>query len=196
MNKVLVLRGEDEMEKQKKVAIDEDKRKLIDEIGGILKDKVDEEVWKTIIGKIEKVAYNDSEAGKTTDEDDKEKKEPKKDDEGKKSEDGCGKDEEKDEEAKKKEIVKEFAKKEKLAKEVEDTLGTFDHSEMTELEVAQYACDKLELRAEKGQELATLKGYLKGIAKAPKVTYGYKTVAADGGIQKEDTEFEKFSKGE
>lgn len=42
---------------------DVDKRKLIDEVGGILKGKVDEEVWRTIIGKIEKVAYDKSEAG-------------------------------------------------------------------------------------------------------------------------------------
>lgn len=41
----------------------EDKRKLIDEVGGILKDKVDEEVWRTIIGKLEKIAYEKSEAG-------------------------------------------------------------------------------------------------------------------------------------
>lgn len=37
-----------------------DKRKLIDEIGGILKGKVDEEIWRTIIGKAEKLAYTDS----------------------------------------------------------------------------------------------------------------------------------------
>lgn len=42
---------------------DIDKRKLIDEVGGILKGKVDEEVWRTIIGKIEKVAYDKSETG-------------------------------------------------------------------------------------------------------------------------------------
>ncbi len=40
-----------------------DKRKLIDEIGGILKGKVDEELWRTIIGKAEKIAYDKSEAG-------------------------------------------------------------------------------------------------------------------------------------
>lgn len=40
-----------------------DKRKLIDEVGGILKGKVDEEIWRTIIGKIEKIGYNKSEAG-------------------------------------------------------------------------------------------------------------------------------------
>lgn len=40
-----------------------DKRKLIDEVGGILKGKVDEELWRTVIGKIEKAAYDESEAG-------------------------------------------------------------------------------------------------------------------------------------
>lgn len=53
-----------------------DKRKLIDEVGGILKGKVDEEVWRTIIGKIEKVAYEGSETDKA-DNEDEEKKEAK-----------------------------------------------------------------------------------------------------------------------
>ena len=35
---------------------DVDKRALIDEVGGILKDKIDEELWRTVIGKIEKLA--------------------------------------------------------------------------------------------------------------------------------------------
>jgi hypothetical protein len=42
----------------------EDKRKIIDEVGGILKGKVDEEVWRTVIGKLEKVAYEPSETDK------------------------------------------------------------------------------------------------------------------------------------
>ena len=41
-----------------------DKRKLIDEIGGILKGKVDEELWRTIIGKAEKIAYDKIKSGK------------------------------------------------------------------------------------------------------------------------------------
>lgn len=47
----------------------EDKRKLIDEIGGILKGKVDEELWRTIIGKAEKLAYEGSEDSKADNED-------------------------------------------------------------------------------------------------------------------------------
>lgn len=76
----------DDPNKEKKVpetpAKDEsvDKRKLIDEIGGILKGKVSEEEWRTIIGKVEKVAYNASEAGKGTDEDDPKPGDPKPDD--------------------------------------------------------------------------------------------------------------------
>lgn len=53
---------------------DTDKRKLIDEIGGILKGKVDEELWRTIIGKAEKLAYSDSEAGTADNENNKDDK--------------------------------------------------------------------------------------------------------------------------
>ena len=60
----------------------EDKRKIIDEVGGILKDKVDEEVWRTVIGKLEKIAYNPSETDKAdkkckNEDDEKEEKEEK-----------------------------------------------------------------------------------------------------------------------
>lgn len=69
--------NEDEKEDDDKKAMNEDvdKRKLIDEIGGILKGKVDDELWRTIIGKAEKIAYDKSEAGtadnKCKNEDDK-----------------------------------------------------------------------------------------------------------------------------
>lgn len=64
-------------ETQKVEAIDEcdaeheDKRKLIDEIGGMLKGKVDEELWRTIIGKAEKLAYEGSEKSKAKKEEEK-----------------------------------------------------------------------------------------------------------------------------
>ncbi len=61
---------------------DVDKRKLIDEVGGILKGKVEEEVWRTIIGKIEKVAYDKSEAG-TADNSKAKNKDQEKEDEAK-----------------------------------------------------------------------------------------------------------------
>ena len=71
--------AEDEKEKDEKVE-NEDKRKIIDEVGGILKDKVDEEVWRTIVGKLEKIAYEPSEdkkadnKAKNADEEEKEEK--------------------------------------------------------------------------------------------------------------------------
>lgn len=45
-----------------------DKRALIDEIGGILKDKVDEEILRTVLAKVEEVAYNGSEASEADNE--------------------------------------------------------------------------------------------------------------------------------
>lgn len=56
--------------KNEKVVEDKavDKRKLIDEIGGILKGKIDDELIRTIIKKAEEIAYNGSEATKTDDE--------------------------------------------------------------------------------------------------------------------------------
>lgn len=209
-----------EMAEEKKDKVetkDEDKRKLIDEIGGILKDKVSEEDWRTIVGKIEKVAYNSSEAGKATDEDDEEKKKKEGEDEDDKDKkpvkDKCGKDEDKDKDDKDKkdgededddedkdkdkkgmdeaDFIKRFARKEKLGKEVEKVLGTFDHSEMTEQEIAVYACDKLELGAEKGQEISILKGYLKGVEKQK---IAVKMKAEDSAYNVVDSSFDNYLK--
>lgn len=57
----------------------EDKRELIDEIGGILKGKIDEELWRTVIEKAEKLAYSPSETSETdnADKDEEEDKESK-----------------------------------------------------------------------------------------------------------------------
>ena len=60
-----------ETEKDEIVADNEDtdKRALIDEIGGILKDKgMDEEIIRTVIGKAEKLAYDGSEASEADNE--------------------------------------------------------------------------------------------------------------------------------
>jgi len=48
-------------EEMKENAASEDKRKLIDEIGGILKDKISEEDWRTVMQKAEDLAYKGSE---------------------------------------------------------------------------------------------------------------------------------------
>lgn len=75
-------KGEEDMEiKNEKV----DKRKLIDEVGGILKGKVDDELIRTIIGKMEKMSYDDSERS-ADNEKEEDKKEVKNEDEEDKKE--------------------------------------------------------------------------------------------------------------
>ena len=67
-------------EKEEEKVENADKRKLIDEIGGILKGKVDDEIIRTIMQKAEELAYEKSEAGsadnkcKNADEEEKEEK--------------------------------------------------------------------------------------------------------------------------
>lgn len=75
-----------------------DKRALIDEVGGILKGKVDDEIIRTIIGKLEKLSYDESEDGKADnkkvkneDPEDKEKVEDLEKDEKEDVENKCGK---------------------------------------------------------------------------------------------------------
>lgn len=99
-------------EKEKKECADEkvDKRKLIDEIGGILKDKIDEELWRTVIGKVEKVAYNDSEKS-ANDEEEKEIKEEK------------AEKEEVKEETEEKEVKDNFIDEPKFIKHIDKLVG-------------------------------------------------------------------------
>lgn len=84
-----------------------DKRKAIDEIGGMLKGKVDDELWRTIIGKIEELSYNNSEDGANDEEpkDEEDKKVEFTEMQPKESEDKCAKDED-EEDAKKEEDFK------------------------------------------------------------------------------------------
>lgn len=123
-------------EEEEKPTEDEDKRKLIDEIGGILKGKVDDEIWRTIIGKVEKVAYEPSETG-ANDED------PKKDDEEKPvSMDAA---------------IKYLARKENLVNKLKPVIGeNAKFPSMTIKEITKYACDKLDIR----NSIDSLEGYL------------------------------------
>ncbi len=117
-----------ESEEEEKPASDEevDKRKLIDEIGGILKEKVDEEVWRTIIQKAEELAYNKSEAGAN--------------------------DEEVEEEEKKEafsmdEAVKYFGRRDAIVAKIRPLVGdNANYGNMTIKEVVKYACDKLNIK--------------------------------------------------
>lgn len=73
--KGIIKNAEDEKEKEK--AKNEDKRKLIDEVGGILKGKVDDEIIKTIMKKMEEASYEPSEDKKADNDADEEEKEEK-----------------------------------------------------------------------------------------------------------------------
>lgn len=71
-----VIKNADDEDK-KEEAKNEDKRKLIDEVGGILKGKVDDEIIKTIMKKMEEASYEPSEDKKADNEADEEEKEEK-----------------------------------------------------------------------------------------------------------------------
>lgn len=56
--------------------------------------------------------------------------------------------------------MKKMAERTKLYNQVSRHIGAFDCSAMDEQEVAAYACRKLGLKAQKGQELAMITGYM------------------------------------
>ena len=57
-------------------------------------------------------------------------------------------------------FVKRIAARDKLAGQLSVIVGAFDHAEKPFDEVVAYGCEKLGIKAEKGQEAATLTGYL------------------------------------
>lgn len=168
---------------------DVDKRKLIDEIGGILKDKVSDEIIRTVIGKAEKIAYNDSEAGTADDED------PDKD--GVKEADEALTEKingvENAVDAMPAKILRMLADREALYKQVSTLVGTFDHAAMTEKDMAVYACDKLDDL--KGTPAHKAVDVLKGYLKAQKPARVLSMDAAPLEDEK-DAGFEAFMKGD
>ena len=154
---------------------DEDKRKLIDEIGGILNGKVDEEVLRTILKKAEELAYNPSESG---------------------ANDACGKDEEVIEEEKKEEkkeeglsmdeAIKYIAKRDEIVSKVRPIIGdNAKYSSMTINEVVKYSCDKLDIKP----TLDSLEGYLKAVTKQKQYRG---TIAADSVISAKSAVIKKY----
>lgn len=157
--------------KEEKVVEDKavDKRKLIDEIGGILKGKVDDELIRTIIKKAEEIAYNGSEAGKA---DDEAKKEEIKEEVKEKEvvEDKCGKmakdemtfDIDSIKAQVREEVMEDFKAREEARKSVKSTLGeinvmAFDSCE----EIYKLACEKAGLNL---NEIASYKDAFKGFS--------------------------------
>lgn len=74
-------------------------------------------------------------------------------------------------------LKKEFKSRDKLACEISKVVGSFDHLDMDLKDVVSYGLKKLDIKADKGQELATLKGYLAGSSKVNN------TVAMDSQVQ-------------
>lgn len=74
-------------------------------------------------------------------------------------------------------LKEEFKSRDRLASEISKVVGSFDHLDMDFKEVVSYGLNKLDIKADKGQELATLKGYLAGSSKVNN------TVAMDSQIQ-------------
>lgn len=137
-------------DKEEKVE-NEDKRKIIDEVGGILKDKVDEEVWRTVIGKLEKIAYNPSETDKADnkckneDDEEKEEKEEKFEEEKEIAENKKAKNEDKED---KEEDKKEDKADNKCAKNsMEDIAGAIMGGNVKAKTVSSYVSQSDRLKA-------------------------------------------------
>lgn len=171
---------------------DVDKRALIDEIGGILNGKVDEEILRTVLKKAEKIAYNASSAGSADDNNaDPLKTKQVKEADDKLTEKVNGVEKAVDELPAK--VLQMIAQRDALYQQVSTLVGTFDHATMTEAQVAQYACDKLDdlkgTPADKAVDV--LKGYLK--AQKP-----VQILSMDSNVQtdEKDAGFEAFMKGD
>lgn len=176
-----------------------DKREGIRQIMAIVREAGgSEEQIREAAGIAEKISYNDSERSGNDEE-------PKKDGEDEEPE-SCAGDEDEDEEKKSeikelkesmdampKAVFAELAKRDRLYKKIQEktNLGTFDCSLMTEKEVARYACDKLDLGAAKGEEIAVLKGYLKA-AKTSEIGYSLDSSVRSRG---EDKAISKYLEG-
>lgn len=96
-----------------------DKRKLIDEIGGILKGKVDDELIRTIIKKAEEIGYEDSEKSADNKAKNEADEEDKKED---KAENKCAKNEDEDKDEDKKEADNEDEDKMEEMKKAENSM--------------------------------------------------------------------------
>ena len=110
----------------------------------MLKDKVDEELWRTIIGKLEKLSYEPSED--ETKIDNEEKEEDKEEDE-----------EKKENENKTFNSVMFNSLLEKAYNSVRNKVGDFDYSEMDEAGIYKYALQNSGIELAGNESLEALK---------------------------------------
>ena len=187
---------------------DVDKREIIDRVGGMLKDKVDEELWRTIVGELEKLAYNDSEEGANDEEIIEEKEDETKtedEEEEKTSEDEIIEEpavevETEEPAAEGAEVkvevsmdamIKEIGQRDALVDAVRPLIGdNAKYKMMSTKEVAKYACDKLDLKVSNGQEVSVLRGYL-AASRKNKVNYSLDNAVS---MPKRDAAFEDYLK--
>lgn len=66
----------------------------------------------------------------------------------------------------KRSVLKEIGERDSLYANLSKVVGAFDHAEMGLKDVAAYGVKKLGIECHKGSEVATIKGYLAGAAKA------------------------------
>lgn len=81
-----------------------------------------------------------------------------------------------------KSFAAQAARRDRMASALSKHIGTFDHAEMTEAEVAAYGVKKLGLSVAAGQEAAALAGYL--AAAVDPASKAVPTHAQDGAVKK------------
>lgn len=132
-----------------------DKRKLIDEVGGILKGKVDDEIIRTVMKKMEEASYNKSESGEGEGKEKGGKGEGEGEGNGK-GNDGCGMDAAEI----RKEAIANVRKMDSFYKKILPFTGAFTYDSMESLEeIAEEACKKLKLESN-GNAYATVEGFI------------------------------------
>ncbi len=68
-------------------------------------------------------------------------------------------------------ILSRIAKRDVLAKQISEHVGTFDHADKTLDEVVAYGCEKLSIKVDKGHEASALAGFLQAASiKRPSAT--------------------------
>lgn len=87
-----------------------------------------------------------------------------------------------------KSVMSAVARRDALAGKLSKVVGTFDHAEMTEAEVAQYGVQKLGIACDSGAEIAALQGYLMAAAKP--------AFAADAADKPRASSIDSYLKGE
>ncbi|MBR2771621.1 MAG: DUF2213 domain-containing protein [Bacteroidales bacterium] len=167
-----------------------DKRALIDEIGGMLKGKVDDELIRTIIGKAEKIAYDGSESSESDNElpDDVEEKFEGEDDD-KEVENGCKAKNEDGEDCQEKredvsaKVANAMAKRDAALRraynEASDAIGEFNPFGMTERSMYVKALNHLGVSTTGKETVGELRAMVRVANSQARVDNGF-SYSADG----------------